>query len=170
MKWAPKIVFIALLTGFISTACKKKTCEEVIPEMEYLDFNYRAFGADSGNYILTFKFNDCDGDIGMNPTDTIVDEFGEKQTTNFKIDIYYVANDQWVKHVFGPDDAGLDAKIPVLGNSTLNPVLDGEIDKKIHPSTFAVLGYDSIMFKSKILDNAGHYSNEVETPGFIIMP
>ena len=165
MKWTSKIVLFGLLMGGILSSCDKKTCEEPIPEMGFVSFKPSA--SDTDYFVLTFSFKDCDGDIGMSPTSTILDENGEVQTTNFKIDLYHVENNQWVKHVFKPGEPGLDAKVPELGNSTANPVLDGEIDKRMH-RTFGLLDYDSVMFKSRILDNAGHYSNEVETPGFII--
>lgn len=153
------------LIGGMLTSCEKKSCDEPIPEMDFLSFKPSL--VDSGYFVLTFSFKDCDGDVGMSPTSTILDENGEVQSTNFKIDLYHVVNNQWVKHEFKTGEPGLDAKIPVLSNSSANPVLDGEIDKRMH-QTFGLLDYDSVMFKSRILDNAGHYSNIVETPGFVI--
>ncbi len=164
MKTASKIAFIALITGLITASCEKKTCDDPVPKMTFTQFTPST--TDTINYLLTFNFTDCDGDIGMSPTATIIDENGETQTNNFMIDLYHVVNGQWVKHDFG-NNVGLDSKIPDLNNSNANPMLDGEIEKKLHPD-LSLLGYDSVKFKSRILDNAGHYSNEVETPGFII--
>jgi hypothetical protein len=164
MKITSKILFIGLIAGVMATSCTKKTCLNNVPELEYYQFNRSP--VDSVHYLLIFNFKDCDGDIGMDATSTIKDEFGEEQSFNFFIDLYHVVNNEWVKHEFG-NSAGLNYKIPILSNSNVDPSLDGELERKLHPVT-ALLGYDSVMFKSRILDNAGHYSNEVETPGFII--
>lgn len=164
MKTAPKIVLIAFITSLVFSACEKKSCGEPVPQMSFAQFTPAP--NDTLNYVLTFNFSDCDGDVGMTPTATIVDENGETQNNNFMIDLYHIVNGQWVKHDFG-NAVGLDSKIPELNNSSANPMLDGEIEKKLHPD-LSLLGYDSVKFKSRILDNAGHYSNEVETPGFII--
>jgi len=165
MKLASKIAFIGLLLGVSVTSCHKKECSEVVPEMEFLSF--KPSQVDSGYFILTFSFKDCDGDVGKDAGQSIMDENGEIQKSNFMIDLYHVVNNQWVKHEFNQDDAGLDDNIPVLNNGATNPILDGEVDKRLHKD-FALLGYDSVKFVSKILDNQGHYSNEVETPGFVI--
>jgi hypothetical protein len=164
MKLTSKIIFIGVLVGFFFTSCEKKSCTDPIPEMTFLEFVPST--VDTGNYLLVFEFSDCDGDIGIEGSTNIRDEFGELQTNNFFIDLYHVVNNQWVKHDFG-NAAGLDYRIPPLSNSNQDPSLEGEIEKDLHPIT-SLLGYDSVMFRSRILDNAGHYSNEVETPGFIV--
>ena len=162
MKLTSKILLIGIIAGALTTSCKKEQCTEPVPEMSFLEF-YQS-GQDTNEFRLVFKFNDCDGDIGMESTGSILDEEGAVQTTNFKIDLYYYADDQWNLHVFQSED-GLNSKIPPLGNSTKNPILDGEVEKILGRYT-SLGGYDTIMFKSRILDNAGHYSNLVETPGF----
>lgn len=145
-------------------SCQKKSCEEPIPEIEFNRFELSP--TDSGSYVLIFDFIDCDGDMGLSPTDSIRDKNGEFQTNNFFIDFYYSENDEWVKYVFNDNEPGLSAKIPILSNSNLNPVLEGEIERKLSP--IHLLGYDTVRFNVKILDNAGNYSNEVMTPGFIL--
>lgn len=166
MKLASKIVLIGLLLGVIVTSCRKDDCVNSVPEMEYGDF-YQTF-PDTDYYYLTFKFSDCDGDIGMETTGSIRDENGEVQTTNFKIDLYYMENDEWFKYEFQSED-GLNSKIPDLtGASGLqSPIENGEVEKELFGAA-SFGGYDTIMFKSRILDNAGHYSNEAETPVFVI--
>ena len=165
MKLTSKIVFIAVSIGVFFTSCEKKNCADPIPEMTFLDF--APSPTDSDYYLLTFEFADCDGDIGLEAARNITDENGELQTNNFFIDLYHVENNQWVKHEYEPGAAGLDYKIPPLSNSNQDPSLEGEIERKLHP-IFGLEGYDSVMFKARILDNAGHYSNTVETPGFIV--
>ena len=169
MNLASKIALIGIIGGIFSTSCRKETCTEPVPEMSYLKFYQNV--KDTTNYHLVFKFNDCDGDIGMETTGSILDENGELQTTNFKIDLYYFQNNQWNQHIFGSID-GLNSKIPVLGNSTVNPILDGEVEKKIDYYAINIPSIgdsDTVMFKSRILDNAGHYSNWAESPGLIIL-
>ncbi|MFT4754840.1 MAG: hypothetical protein ACI9GM_001395 [Salibacteraceae bacterium] len=165
MKWASKIILFGFLLGVFTTSCDKKECSDPVPKMTFMQFVPSQ--TDSGNYLLVFEFSDCDGDMGMETSSSIRDENGELQTNNFMLDLYHIVNNQWVKHEFDSTDAGLDYKIPILGNSNLNPSLEGEIERKLDP-VFGLVGYDSVMFKARILDNAGHYSNEVETPGFII--
>jgi hypothetical protein len=164
MNWNSKILLLTVFVGFGCVSCKKETCKDPVPEMSFLEF-YQVPN-DPETYKLVFQFTDCDGDIGMESTATILDENGVVQTTNFKIDLYYFENNQWNKYEFASED-GLNSKIPVLGNSAANPILDGEIEKSLD-RVFSLGGFDTIMFRSRILDNAGHYSNEVETPGFAI--
>ena len=151
MKWNSKILLIALFMGFGLVSCEKETCKDPVPQMSFLEF-YQVPN-DPETYKLVFQFTDCDGDIGMEASSTIVDENGQIQTTNFKIDLYYYENFQWKKYEFASED-GLNSKIPVLGNSSANPILDGEIEKSLD-RVFSLGGYDTIMFKSRILDNAG---------------
>jgi len=168
MNLASKIALIGIIGGVLSTSCKKEQCTEPVPEVSFLEYYQEA--ADTTIYHLVFKFTDCDGDIGMETTGSILDENGDVQTTNFKIDLYYYQNDQWNKHVFKSED-GLNSKIPVLGNSTVNPILDGEVEKVIDYYTIdlpTIGDFDTIMYKSRILDNAGHYSNWAESPQYII--
>jgi len=164
MNLGSKIVLIGLFAGVIATSCKKEQCKDPVPTMSFLEF-YQS-GQDTNEFRLVFKFDDCDGDIGMEATSSILDENGEVQTTNFIIDLYYYENDQWNLHVFQSED-GLNSKIPPLGNSNKNPILDGEVEKVLGRYT-SLGGYDTIMFKSRILDNAGHYSNLAESPGFAL--
>lgn len=166
MKWTTKILFIIFGFGIFTTSCEKKECEDPIPSLSYNNFTPSL--EDSTAYLLIFDFSDCDGDIGMAATDSILDENGERQGFNSFIDIYYVQNGLWFKHEFKEDEVGLDYKIPVLQNSNQNPSLEGEIETKLYESLFEILGYDTIKFRSRILDNAGHYSNEVETPAYVL--
>ena len=84
----------------------------------------------------------------MAPDAKITDENGEVQTNNMLMTPYYMQNGVWVERTYLPGEPGWDNKIPVIRTG--------------------LAGYDTLMFKCKILDNAGHYSEEVETPGFII--
>lgn len=164
MKMPSKIALITILCGVLVSSCKKDACQVQVPEMEFMDF-YQVAG-DSVNYKLLFQFSDCDGDIGMETTSTIVDEHGETQSTNFKIDLYYLEDGVWSQHIFASED-GLNSKIPVLTDGNDSEIENGELEKTLHKD-FSLGGYDSILFRSRILDNAGHYSEEVETPIFYI--
>lgn len=165
MKLASKIILFGFLIAVFITSCDKKECLDIVPKMTFKKFVPSL--TDRGSYLLVFEFTDCDGDLGMEPTATIRDENGELQANNFLIDLYHVVDGKWVLHEFDMDAAGLDYKIPVLKNSNIDPSLEGDIERLLDP-VFGLVGYDSVMFKARILDNAGHYSNEVETPGFVI--
>lgn len=164
MKLPSKIALITIFLGVLASSCKKEACQVPAPEMEFMDF-YQ-IPDDSVNYKLVFKFSDCDGDIGMATTSTIVDEFGETQTTNFKLDLYYLVDGVWSKYILAFEE-GLNSKIPILSDENESAIEDGEIEKTLHKD-FSLGGHDSILFRSRILDNAGHYSEEVETPVFYI--
>jgi hypothetical protein len=166
MKLASKIIFIGLLLGITATSCKKSACQEQIPELAYLSFSI--ISEDSSEYRLTYSFSDCDGDLGMSPDGSIKDENGEVQTNNIFITPFYMENGVWIEKVYKEGFPGLDNKIPILGNSSANPSLDGEFDRDINLVASDLGEYDTLMFKCKILDNAGHYSEEVESPGFPI--
>ncbi len=164
MKLASKIILFVFGIGLFFSSCEKKKCEDTVPEISYMDFKLSE--TDSNAYLLIFEFADCDGDIGMETTSSILDENGEVQLFNFFIDLYFLDQGVWYKHEINKD-AGLHSKIPILENSNLDPSLEGEIEKSILSGNFVIWGYDTIKFKSKILDNSGHYSNEVETPAFV---
>ena len=164
MNWTTKILFIIFGFGIFLTSCEKKECEDPIPSLSYLDF--QPSPTDSNELILTHEFADCDGDFGMVPGAKILDENGEIQLFNLLIDLYYLEDGIWKKHDWG-SNASLNTSIPVLENSNLDPSLEGEIDKSLSTADFVILGYDTIMYKTRILDNAGHYSNEVESPGIV---
>lgn len=166
MKQGSKIAFIALFLGYLSTSCEKKSCNEPIPQLGYL--NFTVVSTDSAEYKLTYSFSDCDGDIGMSPDGEITDENGDIQTNNILMTPFYMENGVWVERTYEPGEPGLDSKIPLIDNSNVNPSIDGEFDREINLINTGLAGYDTLMFKCKILDNAGHYSEEVETPGFII--
>ncbi|MGB0805943.1 MAG: hypothetical protein ACPGRC_04580 [Salibacteraceae bacterium] len=165
MNFGSKIILLVFVLGCIFTSCEKKRCDDPIPKMTFK--NFVPSEVDTGYYLLTFEFSDCDGDLGLADGQRILDENGEEQINNLFLDFYYVDNNQWVKYDF--DSAvGLDYRMPELSNSNQDPSLEGEIEQKLHP-IFSLAGYDSVMFKSRILDNAGNYSNWVETPGYVIV-
>lgn len=163
MKILSKILFILLVVITISTSCKKEDCGKTVPDLSFSQFY--ATSVDTNEFYLVLKFNDCDGDFGMSPNATIKDSEGLIQETNLKIDLYHLENGIWKKHLFASPE-GLNSKVPELGNSDANPELDGEIEVKI--GAVSLGGYDTIHFQARILDNAGHYSDWVETPTFIM--
>lgn len=165
-KSVSKIVLFGLLFVGIMTSCGRDECEDPIPSLAFA--NFYADPLDTNEFQLVFSFSDCNGDIGMDANASIVDENGEVQSTNFKLDMYYMENGEWFKYEYASPE-GINSTIPVLfeEDEVQSEIIDGEVQKDLHRD-FSLGGKDTIYFVARILDNAGHYSNEVQTDAFAI--
>lgn len=160
-----KILLLGVLSSMVFASCRKEECQEVVPDLAYNRFEPSLTDSGQLAYNLIFDFTDCDGDFGKSANSEIIDQNGARQTNNFFIDMYYRENNAWKKYEFGPDAPGFNTNIPVLSDNSASPILTGELEKTI---SLLIYPFDTIKFESRILDNAGHYSNNVETPAFVM--
>lgn len=163
MKRFSKIAFLSIALGIGLASCEKDSCDDTIPELTYKTAVLNVFAPDSMTLNLTFKFKDCDGDIGLYGSDTtgVFDIDTGTYRHNFIIDFYYLENNTWKRR----DTEILNDRIPVL-NEDGRQLIEGEIDKLIQYAD--LLFYDTIRIEARLRDRGLNESNVAETPVFII--
>ncbi len=151
----------------MATGCEKETCNEPVPDLTFNRFEQTGFDTSGAVYSLYYDFKDCDGDIGLQAGESITDSEGNVYEYNFFIDMYYFESGEWKKQEY-PSGPGLNSRIPPLYDDGASPVLDGEIEYRLSYVGSGLYLHDTVMFRTRLLDNAGHFSNEVESPAFVI--
>ncbi len=139
---------------FLFTACKKTNDVSEIPHITYKSLiQYKDAGKDT-MLVLTFEYEDGDGDLGSNdPNDkNIIITFFEKQNGEFN-----------AVHLVPP----FDAATPYLTPSSRNKSISGEISDYLTTLPPFVTN-DTIKFQVYIIDRAGHKSNTIETNEVVI--
>ena len=152
------LIVIAIVLVLYS--CKKKEQYPIEPHIEFLDFTQitKANGIDSAG-IFKFSFTDGDGDIGLNPEDTLAPYNAAGQYYyNFFIKYYELQNGV-LKEV--PLAWPNNSRIPNITPDGKNKSINGEIEMAIR--TFSSSSFDTIMFDAKIVDRALHESNTIQT-------
>lgn len=165
-------VLIAFILGFVS--CKKVQKFSEIPRIEYIHFE-KIYNPDLGisdRGVLSFSFEDGDGDIGLNNNDTLP-PFNASSEYHYNLIITYfeMQNGELVEVPilwYNPqteqyDTLSLSARIPNLSPLGTNKAINGEIHDTLfiynYNSTF-----DTIKFEASIYDRALHESNTISTP------
>ena len=158
----PSRVLLWLTVAFlISTSCVKQESFSIIPEISFREF-VRVF--DTGQYavrgILSFYFQDGDGDIGLNPWDTFppYDPAGQ-YFYNLVISYFEKQNGTWVEVILVPS---YSARIPVLTPENPGKAIKGFIVDTLILNPAPV--FDTIRFDVLIYDRALHQSNLISTP------
>jgi hypothetical protein len=156
------ISFIAVVMIFSS--CKIETCDELIPEIEFKEL----IVIDSIRATLIIGFKDCDGDIGLEPTDTL-----PPFDYNLFLEYYYLENGIWILRDLSDESQGFSPfyyRIAPIENKASSDILEGEIE-------VALNGYnleqstdrpDTIKFSIMLRDQALNNSNIVETPPLVV--
>ncbi|MBN1199909.1 MAG: hypothetical protein JXA23_11200 [Bacteroidales bacterium] len=156
----------ATLTGIILlTSCIKQEEFSDIPEISYRQF-VTLF--DTGQFavrgILSFDFQDGNGDIGLDPGDTFPPyNRGGEYYYNLVIRYFEKRDSVYVEVVLDPP---FSARIPVL-----NPDYPGKAIKGFIADTLAmnpVPAYDTIRFEFFIYDRALNMSNVLTTPDIVL--
>ena len=175
MRHSPKILLILLIAIIVgSISCRKVEEFSEIPKIEYMDFtglyNPELEIYDRG--VLMFSFEDGDGDIGLNSTDTYSPfNPGSEYYYNLIITYFEMQNGiltevpiTW----FNPeteeyDTLSLSARIPNLTPDGTHKAISGEIQDTLFIYNFNSV-YDTILFEAYIYDRALHKSNIISTP------
>ena len=175
MSRIPKIVFIVLTIIAIGCgACKKIEKFPETPRIEYIGFE-KIFNPGLELYdrgVLSFSFEDGDGDIGLNNGDTLPPfNSGSDYHYNLIIGYYEMQNGELVKVPivwYNPeteqyDTLSLSARIPGLTPNGINKAIKGEIHDTLFIYNFSS-SFDTIQFEAYIYDRALHQSNTIKTP------
>lgn len=141
---------------------------EPISEVPYIEF-VRLEKVDEGTGVdnqanLVVRFQDGDGDIGLNDADT-TGHFSKDSVFyyNFFIDYYEKQNGEWVLVEL---PTPLHARIPRLSDNVPESI-EGEITILTFINNY-FSPYDTIRLSCCLYDRALHQSNTIETPEIIV--
>lgn len=165
-------VFISLLAGL--GACKKVEKFPETPRIQYLGFE-KIYNPGLEIYdrgVLSFSFEDGDGDIGLNTGDTLPPyDPSSEYHYNLIITFFEMQNGELTEVPivwFNPqteqyDTLTLSARIPDLTPSGVNKSISGEIFDTLFIYNFSS-SFDTIKFDAYIFDRALNKSNTISTP------
>jgi hypothetical protein len=139
-----------------SFSCKVEECDEVAPIIEFKSFQNQG---DTGILIVTFK--DCDGDIGLTPSDTAY-----PYDFNYFVEYFELIDGEWV---FLDLNVPFNYRIPPLETGALSKIREGEIEVKMLPRYYIAGGKDTFRYEIYLKDLALNVSNRVVTP-MIVAP
>ncbi|RLD48880.1 MAG: hypothetical protein DRI94_11900 [Bacteroidetes bacterium] len=160
------LFIILILLVFFS--CKKPQTYSEIPNLEYKSFELKdtidLLDNKIKSGILTVSFTDGDGDIGLNPSDTLTPfDTSSIYYYNLYIDVYKMQNDTLV---FQDLQVPLRYRIQDLTPLGQNKTLKGKIKVSINYNYYE--NNDTFKYNIYIYDRALHKSNVIETPTLII--
>ncbi len=164
-----KVTTILIVIGVVialSFSCQKIESLSEIPYIEFKSFELRDTVDILGNPgkigELIFKFEDGDGDIGLEQPDTL-----SSDTTNYNLflTLFEKIEGQYQKVDEEDLETPLNYRIPYIENIGQNKTLIGEI--KVELYYYLLMLYDTIKYEFYITDRALHKSN-VETTSEIV--
>jgi len=156
----PMCLGSAIVLLLISSCVKQESFSDT-PEISFREF-LRVY--DTGQYavqgILSFSFQDGNGDIGLNPGDTFPPYNPEgPYYYNLVINYFEKQNGTWVEVFLDPP---YSARIPVLTPEDPGKAIKGFIVDTLTLNPLPV--FDTIKFELFIYDRALHQSNVISTP------
>jgi hypothetical protein len=167
LKFLASFAVLGLLISIICTSCKREESFSVIPFLTFVEF--KKYGNDSA--ICRVNFTDGDGDVGLDPFDTVT-PFNKNSTYfyDYFLVYYYDTLGVWKPFNMHPADTAASKfdtlqfkyRIPNLTQNGQAKSLNGEIKVKI-PAPYA-FPHQTFKYKIMLVDRALHHSNIVETP------
>lgn len=174
MRLYTKITFILLVSGLLLfSTCSKFEEYPIEPRIEFLSFkpiNNEQTGITERG-IIAITYTDGDGDIGLDPGDTLPPfNYDNEYYYNMIIDYYEKQDGEWklVPLVYTDNETGekdtitFNARIPDLTPSSGNQSIKGTIEDTVYIYN-PLSDYNTIKFSIYIIDRALHKSNKVET-------
>lgn len=147
---------LLVLVGVLMNACKPDAEFPIEPYLEYKSF------MENGDSTMIFKFTDGDGNVGLNPNDTLA----PFNPTSDPVNLYHwnlwmkyweMTDGEWVEIPLIPEAAYF--RIPRLDPQGQNKALEGEVMVDMggwYPLTDA----DTIRFSFILIDRDKNHSNE----------
>lgn len=159
-----------MVSGIIFSGCIKAPNYSDIPAITFN--NFIKYGTDSA--ALIFNFKDGDGDIGLNPGDTLAPYDFRKDKNKYYYDCFleylYKTSDGSFKPFYqaGGDSLFNDTiyfpyRLPNITPAGKVKVLSGKIQVMLH-APYYYPGHNEIEFRVYIYDRALHQSNVIYTP------
>jgi hypothetical protein len=156
-----KIVLLFGALFLLLQSCLERKEFSDIPEIKFESFTILP----QNKALLTFRFTDGDGDIGLDPRDTMPPfNLSSFYYYNFRMEYYELRNGEWVRpDITFPGFDGLYYRIPNITPEGQNKILEGEIDVDL---IFPILinEFDTCKFTFQLWDRALNASNLAETP------
>jgi len=175
MELKPKVIRLFIWgVLFLILSCRKDEQFSNTPQIRFDGFQkvQAQNGKDSAG-IMKIYFTDGDGDVGLNPSDTLAPfNKGNLYYYNFFVSFFEKQNGEWVKVSFPPPFPGGDtlsnnARIPYLTPEGQNKTLEGTIEMGLFTgSPFSP--YDTVKYQVSLCDRALNRSNQIETPEIIL--
>lgn len=145
------IIFIAFAIGFVCVSCKKKSCEDPIPKIDFQSFVQKS----NTEAQLTIGFIDCDGDIGL-----AQDERTAPYDYNLFLEYFEKREGLWTKITpLFP----YYYRIPLLEGKTPYDLKEGDIIVDLTNYYDPSSKYDTIKYQIMLKDRALNESNTIET-------
>lgn len=166
MSISMKIWVLFIFMGMAFSSCTKHDVYPIEPAIEFYSFtkipnNYNV----DDKAILNMSFTDGDGDIGLEPWDTLPPyNYNGKYYYNCFIDYYEKQHGQFVKVDLPVSN---NSRIPKVSADLLERGIRGNIEVELFINNI-LSPYDTIKFSMYIYDRALHKSNIAETPEIII--
>lgn len=153
-------MFGLLLVFTIFYSCEKVESISNIPYIEFKSFELRdtvdILGNESKIGELVFKFEDGDGDIGVEQPDTL---YNINPAYNLFFTLFEKIDGEFVEVDDEDLETPLNYRIPYIENIGQNKTLRGEIKVEFY---YLLMLYDTVKYEFYIIDRAEHQSN-VET-------
>ncbi len=164
-----KVTTILIVTGVVMAfffSCQKVESLSEIPYIEFKSFELRDTIDILGNPgkigELIFKFEDGDGDIGLEQPDSLS---SDTTAYNLFLTLFEKIDGQYQKVDEEDLETPLNYRIPYIENIGQNKTLKGEI--KVEFYYYLLMLYDTIKYEFYIVDRALHSSN-IETTTEIV--
>ncbi|HXC03811.1 MAG TPA: hypothetical protein VNZ86_03615 [Bacteroidia bacterium] len=167
LKFIVSLLGLIIVMTLVLVSCKREESFPVVPSISMVEF--KGYGSDSA--ICRINFTDGDGDIGLDPFDTVAPY---NRTSKYFYDMflvyYYDTLGVWKPFNQHPADTAHSKfdtlqytyRIPNLTQNGQAKALQGEIKVKI-PAPYAIPG-QTYKYTVLLVDRALHHSNIVETP------
>lgn len=150
-------VSLFLLVMAVSS-CHKAEEFPVEPEITFTSFEPKS----DGTAQLTFEFTDGDGDIGLNPRDTLNPyNPGNKYYYNVFVEYYELQNGIWT--LIPITNPPLYYRSPVVTPKGQNKTLNGSMTIDLPFYHNPASSFDTIKLSMQLVDRALNESNIVET-------
>ncbi|MGE5425058.1 MAG: hypothetical protein ACM3N9_06820 [Syntrophothermus sp.] len=160
-----KNILLLITATLLLFSCMKKENYPIEPQIEDNGF---ALVYDTGQYpvngIISLRFTDGDGDIGLAENDTFPPhDPGSPLYYNLIINYFEKQHGQFVLVETTPP---FSARIPVLNSDEPGKAIKGIITDTVPLNPLPI--YDTIKFETFIYDRQNHKSNTVTTPEIIL--
>ena len=152
-----------LLLALLLSSCRKPEKFSEIPAIEFISLEAYEDASMGTDVCLTFKFQDGDGDIGLNETD-IQAPFDTSSIYYYNCFISYFEkqNGEFVEIEL---PSTLNMRIPRLSDNTPESI-SGEISLELFANN-PFSPYDTIRYELFIVDRALNHSNTITTSEYI---
>ncbi len=157
------LLLIPLLLALLFSACKKPEKFSEIPAIEFVSLEPSEDVSDGTDVCLIFKFQDGDGDIGLDEYDTQA-PFDTSSIYYYNCFITYFEK-QNGEFVEVETPSTLNMRIPRLSDNTPESI-SGEIMLNLFANN-PFSPYDTICYELFIVDRALNHSNTITTSEYI---